>query len=50
MGTIINVETVYARTDSLDDREAADKYDLFYNRIFLDPAIKGTYEEGFLNF
>ena len=46
-GTIINVETVYARTDSLDDREAADKYDLFYNRIFLDPAIKGTYEEGF---
>lgn len=48
-GTIINVESVYARTDSPDDRNAADKYDLFYNRIFLDPAIKGAYEEGFFD-
>lgn len=38
---IINVETVYPRTDSPDDVNAADKFDLFYNRIFLDPAIKG---------
>ncbi len=44
-GTIINVETVYSRTDSPDDVNAADKFDLFYNRIFLDPAIKGRYED-----
>ncbi len=46
-GTIINVETVYPRTDSADDMNAADKYDLFYNRLFLDPAIRGAYEDGF---
>ena len=48
-GTIINVEMVYPRTDSPEDMEAADKYDLFYNRIFLDPAIKGAYNEGFFD-
>lgn len=48
-GTIINVETVYPRTDSPDDVNAADKYDLFYNRLFLDPAIKGSYEDGFFD-
>lgn len=46
-GTIINVETVYPRGDAKHDVEAANKYDLFYNRVFLDPAIKGEYEEGF---
>lgn len=33
-GTIINVETAYPRGNSPRDLEAADKYDLFYNRIF----------------
>lgn len=46
-GTIINVETAYPRGNSPKDLDAADKYDLFYNRVFLDPAIKGEYEEGF---
>lgn len=49
IGTIINVEKVYARSDSVKDREAADKFDLFNNRIFLDPAIKGCYEDGFFD-
>ena len=48
-GTIINVETAYPRGNSPRDLEAADKYDLFYNRIFLDPAILGHYEEGFFD-
>jgi len=43
-GTIINVEMAYPRGSSSFDREAADKYDMFYNRIFLDPAIKGVFE------
>ncbi len=44
-GTIINVETVYPRGNHPLDLQAANMYDLFYNRIFLDPAIKGHYEE-----
>lgn len=47
-GTIINVETAYPRSDSQADRQAARMYDLFYNRIFLDPALKGRYPDGFL--
>lgn len=46
-GSIINVETVYPRSDSRGDKEAAKMYDLFYNKVFLDPALKGKYEDGF---
>lgn len=46
-GSIINVEMAYPRSDSAYDREAARMYDLFYNRVFLDPAIKGCYPDGF---
>ena len=46
-GTIINIETAYPRGNSEKDLKAADMYDLFYNRVFLDPAILGQYEEGF---
>ncbi len=48
LGTIINVETVYPRSDSEEDKKAAYMYDLFYNKIFLDPALKGAYETGFM--
>ena len=48
-GTIINVETAYPRGNSPRDLDAADKYDLFYNRVFLDPAILGHYEDGFFD-
>lgn len=49
LGTIINVETAYARSDSEGDKRAEDMYDLFYNRIFLDPAIKGVYPQEALD-
>jgi beta-glucosidase len=47
LGTIINIEKVYSRSDSKKDIEAADKFDLFNNRIFMEPAIDGCYEDGF---
>ena len=40
-GTIINVEMAYPRSNSAYDRHAADMYELFYNKVFLDPDIKG---------
>lgn len=46
-GTIVNIETAYPRGNAPRDLKAADMYDLFYNRIFLDPAILGQYEDGF---
>ena len=36
-GSIINIEMAYPRSDSAYDRQAAEMYDLFYNKIFLNP-------------
>ncbi|GAE95242.1 beta-glucosidase [Gracilibacillus boraciitolerans JCM 21714] len=43
IGTILNPEVTYPRSSASHDQEAARMYDLFFNRIFLDPAIKGEY-------
>lgn len=48
-GTIINIEMAYPRSSSAYDREAAEMYDLFYNKVFLDPAVKGEYQPGFFD-
>ncbi|MCQ4107526.1 glycoside hydrolase family 1 protein [Erwinia persicina] len=43
VGTILNPEVTYPRSSAAHDVRAAEIYDLFYNRVFLDPAIKGEY-------
>ncbi|WP_033790790.1 glycoside hydrolase family 1 protein [Pantoea septica] len=48
IGTILNPEVTYPRSSAPHDVKAARIYDLFYNRVFLDPAIKGTYPEELL--
>ncbi|MEH7381416.1 glycoside hydrolase family 1 protein [Bacillus sp. JJ1533] len=45
VGTILNPEVTYARSSSEHDQKAARIYDLFFNRVFLDPAIKGEYPQ-----
>ncbi|MEK4669541.1 glycoside hydrolase family 1 protein [Niallia sp. FSL R7-0271] len=45
MGVILNPEVTYARSSAPHDQEAANIYDLFFNRIFLDPSIKGEYPQ-----
>lgn len=44
-GVILNPEVTYARSTAPHDQEAAKMFDLFFNRIFLDPAIKGEYPQ-----
>lgn len=48
VGTILNPEVTWPRSDAPHDRRAAEIYDLFYNRVFLDPAIKGGYPAALL--
>lgn len=48
IGVIINPEVTYARSSAEHDQEAARMYDLFFNRMFLDPAIHGSYPEELL--
>lgn len=45
IGVILNPEVTYARSSAEHDQEAAQKFDLFFNRVFLDPAIKGEYPQ-----
>lgn len=45
MGVILNPEVTYARSTAPHDQQAAQIYDLFFNRIFLDPSIKGEYPQ-----
>ncbi|MFQ3545458.1 glycoside hydrolase family 1 protein [Halobacillus rhizosphaerae] len=45
IGVILNPEVTYPRSSAEHDQQAAQMYDLFFNRVFLDPAIKGEYPQ-----
>jgi len=42
IGITLNLNPVDPATDSKKDREAAERVDMFMNRIVLDPLLKGT--------
>ncbi|AGF58111.1 beta-glucosidase [Clostridium saccharoperbutylacetonicum] len=41
IGVILNPEVTYARSSAPHDMKAAEMYDLFFNRLYLDPSVKG---------
>lgn len=45
IGIILNLSPTYPKSEEKEDREAAHYADLFFNRSFLDPAVKGVYPE-----
>ena len=47
VGTANNHTPVWPATDSVEDRQAADLYDVLWNRLFADPVLLGRYPEGF---
>ena len=42
IGITLNLNPVHPATDSKKDHEAAERVDMFMNRIVLDPLLKGT--------
>ena len=42
IGITLNLNPVHPATDTKRDREAAERVDMFMNRIVLDPLLKGT--------
>lgn len=42
VGITLNLNPVHPATDSKKDREAAERVDMFMNRIVLDPLLKGN--------
>ena len=49
VGCILNPEVTYPRSRAPHDQRAAEVYDLFYNRVFLDPLVHGTYPPELLS-
>ncbi len=49
IGCVLNPEMVYARSTSPEDLHAQEMYDLFYNRVFFDPMIKGEYPQELID-
>jgi beta-glucosidase len=45
VGCILNPEVTYPRSRAAHDIKAAEIYDLFYNRVFLDPLVHGRYPQ-----
>jgi len=43
VGIILNLSPTYPRSENPFDVEAAEYADLFYNRSFLDPSVKGIF-------
>lgn len=50
IGIVLNLSPVYARSNNLSDLKAKKIADLFSNRSFLDPAVKGEYPEELIEF
>ncbi len=46
VGCILNPEVTYPRSRAPHDVRAAEIYDLFYNRVFLDPLVHGRYPQA----
>lgn len=45
IGVILNPEVTYPRSSAPHDLKAAEMYDLFFNKMFLDPSIKGEFPQ-----
>ena len=45
IGIILNLTPTYPRSQDEEDRKAAHFADLFFNRSFLDPAVKGEFPQ-----
>ena len=48
IGTAFNMSPMYPKTDSAEDRAAAERRHAFTNVWFLDPLVKGTYPVAYL--
>ncbi len=49
IGITLNLSPIHPLTDSEGDVAAADRYDQWLNRWWLDPIFRGTYPEGILS-
>lgn len=49
IGIVLNLTPSYPRSNNPEDLKASEIADLFFNRSFLDPAVKGKYPQKLVN-
>ena len=49
IGVILNLTPTYTRDDREEDKKAAHIADLFFNRSFLDPMVKGEFPQDLID-
>ena len=49
VGITLNLNPVHPASDTEEDRQAAARFDLILNRLFLEPIFKGSYPEDALS-
>lgn len=49
IGVILNPEVTYARSSAPHDQKAAYMYDLYYNRVYMDPHLKGEFPQELID-
>lgn len=49
IGAVLNPEMAYARSTSPEDQRAREMYDLFYNKVFFDPMVRGAYPQELID-
>lgn len=49
IGIILNLTPTYPKSDSEEDRKAAEFADEFFNKSFLDPAVKGEFPKALVD-
>lgn len=49
IGAILNPEVTYPRSSAEHDKKAAYMYDLYFNRVFMDPMLKGEYPQDLID-
>lgn len=45
-GIVLNLQSIYPHSSSDKDKAAADRHEIFHNKLFLDPLFKGHYPES----
>ncbi|MCL4150219.1 UNVERIFIED_CONTAM: hypothetical protein GTU68_063765 [Idotea baltica] len=48
VGIVLNLQSIYAGSDSAADQDAAVRHEVFNNGVFLDPLFNGQYPSAFV--
>ncbi len=48
-GIVLNLQSVYAGSDTQEDKQARGRHEIFHNGIFMEPLFQGNYPSEFID-